>query len=243
MLLIVRAIVILIWFLTVSFGLCLLFFFRPFHPNNSHLVAQLLKWLPLKILRMKVTVENLEEIDEAAPCIYICNHQSNFDLFVIGVAVPRRTVSVGKKSIKYIPFFGQVYWLAGNILIDRGRGRKAMETLEKIREWMLQKKMSVWIFPEGTRSKGRGLLPFKKGAFYMAIKAQLPIKPIVSSSYHNLLDLNRWKEIPISMAHLPAISTEGKSEEDVVELMNLAREQMKAKLEELDQKVQAILDE
>ena len=52
--------------------------------------------------------------------------------------------------------------------------------------------LSIWMFPEGTRSRGRGLLPFKTGAFHAAIAAGVPIVPVVGSTTHNKIDLNRW---------------------------------------------------
>ncbi len=67
--------------------------------------------------------------------------------------------------------------------------------------------VSVWMFPEGTRSRGRGLLPFKTGAFHAAIGAGLPIIPIVCSSTGGV-KLNRWNNGHVIVEMLPPISTE-----------------------------------
>ena len=75
-------------------------------------------------------------------------------------------------------FVGELYWLTGNILIDRANRSKAMDTISQVAEQIKKNKVSVWMFPEGTRSRGRGLLPFKTGAFHAAIAAQVPIVPI-----------------------------------------------------------------
>ncbi len=64
-----------------------------------------------------------------------------------------------------MPLFGQLYWLSGNILIDRKNRTRAFETMAETARKIKEKCLSVWIFPEGTRSRGRGLLPFKLGHF------------------------------------------------------------------------------
>jgi 1-acyl-sn-glycerol-3-phosphate acyltransferase len=93
------------------------------------------------------------------------------------------------------------------------------------------------MFPEGTRSRGRGLLPFKTGAFHAAIGAKLPIIPIVCSSTQGKIKLNRWNNGHVIVEMLPPVSTEGYGKENVRELANVCREQMLAKLEELDAEV------
>jgi 1-acyl-sn-glycerol-3-phosphate acyltransferase len=63
------------------------------------------------------------------------------------------------------PVFGQLYWLTGNLLIDRNNRAKAHGTIAEVVNAFKKRKISFWMFPEGTRSRGRGLLPFKTGAF------------------------------------------------------------------------------
>lgn len=102
------------------------------------------------------------------------------------------TVSIGKRSLVYIPLFGWLYWLSGNILIDRKNKSKARDTLSVAIKKIIERRISVWVFPEGTRSYGRGLLPFKTGAFRIAQDADEPISMVCASSTHNKIDLNRW---------------------------------------------------
>jgi 1-acyl-sn-glycerol-3-phosphate acyltransferase len=148
--------------------------------------------------------------------------------------VPRRTVSLGKKSLKWIPFFGQIYWLAGNILIDRGDAFKAKQAMLKTTDVMCQEDTSIWVFPEGTRNLGRGLLPFKKGAFQMAINAGVPIIPLCCSNYKSAMRLNRWRSGSIIIKTLPPIPTAGLSLGDMPALMARCRRDMEACLAELD---------
>lgn len=171
--------------------------------------------------------------------VYIANHQNNWDLFTVSSAVTPKVVTVGKKSLAWMPLFGQLYWLTGNILIDRANRSKAVGTIDQVVDNLKGSDVSVWMFPEGTRSRGRGLLPFKTGAFHAAIGAGLPIIPIVCSSTGGV-KLNRWNNGHVIVEMLPPVSIEGFDKSNVRELANECREQMKAKLAELDEEVKAL---
>ena len=99
------------------------------------------------------------------------NHQSNYDLVLGGIIRIKRTVSLGKKEIIWFPIFGLFYWLSGNILIKRERRSKALKAMERVNKIIREKNLSILIMPEGTRSKGKALGKFKKGAFRTAIGA------------------------------------------------------------------------
>jgi 1-acyl-sn-glycerol-3-phosphate acyltransferase len=77
-------------------------------------------------------------------------------------------------------------------MIDRKNNGSARDTLNATLKKMKEKKLSIWFFPEGTRSNGRGLLPFKTGAFRLAKSAEKAIVPICASEMHNKVKLNRW---------------------------------------------------
>lgn len=189
-----------------------------------------------KIFGMKLELRIPEDAYSRGQHVYVANHQNSWDLFTISSAVTPKVVTVGKKSLVWMPLFGQLYWLTGNILIDRANRSKAVGTIDQVVNSLKGSDVSVWMFPEGTRSRGRGLLPFKTGAFHAAIGAGLPIIPIVCSSTGDV-KLNRWNNGHVIVEMLPPISTEGYSKSNVRELANLAREQMAAKLEELDKEV------
>ncbi|HCM46974.1 MAG TPA: 1-acyl-sn-glycerol-3-phosphate acyltransferase, partial [Colwellia sp.] len=135
---------------------------RPFHRNNVYHTARFLGKIP-KILGVEVEVRIPESVKDIGPVVWMANHQNSYDLFTHANAVLPGTVSVGKKSLKWIPFFGQMYWLSGNILIDRKNTSKAMNTIELTADKIKKDKLSIWMFPEGTRSRGKGLLPLKTG--------------------------------------------------------------------------------
>jgi 1-acyl-sn-glycerol-3-phosphate acyltransferase len=125
------------------------------------------------------------------PCIYVGNHQSGLDLMTYGTMIPRAFVTIGKEEVKWIPVFGYVFRAYGNLLIRRQDRAHSVAGL-KVATQAIRDGWSVWIFPEGTRNRsGKGLLPFKKGAFHMAMQAQVPLVPVISSSLSPLVS---WKE-------------------------------------------------
>jgi len=190
--------------LSCIFGL-LLSIVRPFHPNNVHIIAS---WFGsvAKMLGVKVVRKYHPDSVNLGPAVYVANHQNSYDLFTIPAMVPKNCVSVGKKSLKWVPFFGQLYWLSGNILIDRTNRSKAAGTISKAAEKIKKNGLSVWMFAEGTRSYGRGLLPLKTGAFHTALSAQVPIVPVCMSTTHKTIKLNRWDNGTIYIEMLAPIS-------------------------------------
>ncbi|GAD31810.1 1-acyl-sn-glycerol-3-phosphate acyltransferase [Photobacterium leiognathi lrivu.4.1] len=145
-----------------------------------------------------------------------------------------RTVSLGKKSLVWLPFFGQLYWITGNILIDRENKSKARNTIQQVADAIHSRDLSVWVYPEGTRSKGRGLLPFKTGAFRMAIEAGVPIIPVVISTTHNKIDLNKWDNGTVIAEMLPPIQTTGLKATQARELAEQCHQLMADKIAQLD---------
>jgi 1-acyl-sn-glycerol-3-phosphate acyltransferase len=213
-------------------GIC-----RPFNPDNSRLCARLYSIPAQRLLRWKLKTDVQPLLDHQRSCVIIANHQSNYDLYILGRVVPKRTVSIGKKSLKWVPFFGQLYWLAGNVLLDRGNAVRAKQAMLTTTETLKHKDTSIWVFAEGTRNLGKGLLPFKKGAFQMAIAAGVPIIPVCASTYVNHLQLNRWNSGEIMIRSLPAIPTAGLSQDDLPQLIETCRTQMQQCIDAMDQQL------
>lgn len=170
-------------------------------------------------------------------CIYIGNHQNNFDMVTISYMVLPRTVSVGKKSLIWIPFFGILYWVTGNIFLDRENRSKAHSTMTELARRINEDNLSIWMFPEGTRSRGRGLLPFKTGAFHAAIAAGVPIVPVVCSTTHNKIDLNRWDNGKVICEMMEPIDVSAYTKDNVRELASYCHDLMEKRIAELDAEV------
>ena len=94
---------------------------------------------------------------------------------------------VGKKEVARIPFFGWAYWLSGHLLIDRGNLDKAVKSMNKLSAFVKAKKLSIWIWPEGTRSIDGELITFKKGFVHLALATGLPVVPVILHGAHE-----RW---------------------------------------------------
>jgi 1-acyl-sn-glycerol-3-phosphate acyltransferase len=229
---VVRLFLLVCFFVISTIAGLLICLLRPFHPNNVHIFAQWYGWAAW-IFGIKVEIRRHNDTVISSPCVYIANHQNSLDLFTISKALEPRTVTIGKKSLKYIPFFGQLYWLSGNIMIDRQNKSRALGTMLGAAERISRDNISVWMFPEGTRSYGRGLLPFKMGAFHIAMEANVPVVPVCMSSTHGQFKLNRWnngKVIVQLMAPVP-LPTE---QLNIREFAQNIHRQMQAQIAALD---------
>nr|WP_211164477.1 1-acylglycerol-3-phosphate O-acyltransferase [Shewanella salipaludis] len=212
--------------------------FRPRHRNNVHMFAKIFASVA-PILGVRVIVRQPEQ-GLPVPCMYLANHQNNFDLFTHTAAVPLGTVSLGKKSLVWMPLFGQIYWLSGNILIDRKNRHSAFDTMAKTVRKIRDNALSVWIFPEGTRSRGRGLLPFKAGAFHTAIAAGVPMMPVLASCQSHIR-LNRWNNGVVIIEMMAPVETQGLDKSDVKALSSKIHASMTARLAALNQEAAALM--
>lgn len=191
----------------------------------------------LKVLGIKHELRLPESLKNVGPVVYICNHQNSWDIFLVSAGLRPNTVTVGKKSLQWIPFFGQMYWLTGNVLIDRKDAGKAIDTINFTAEKIKNDGLSVWLFPEGTRSQGRGLLPFKTGAFRTALKAGVPIVPICVSNTHNALNFNRWDNGKVIIELLDPIYLGEDAQDNIRPVMKETRELMSKKIAEISDEI------
>ncbi len=138
--------------------------------------ARLWARLMLALNRVRVTVSGSEYLPDG-PVIFMSNHQSNFDILSLLAAMPRQFHWIAKKELFEIPVFGPSMRRGGYIPLDRGDGRKALQSIDEAAASIRQGK-SVVLFPEGTRTVDGNLLPFKRGGFVLARKADVPVVPV-----------------------------------------------------------------
>ncbi|KFI13529.1 1-acylglycerol-3-phosphate O-acyltransferase [Vibrio coralliilyticus] len=210
-----------------------------FSPRNPKHVYFFCRWFNQlhKLIGLKLIQRGLDRAPTPANSVYISNHQSVYDFVTAPGMLRPRTVSLGKKDLLWIPFFGQLYWITGNILINRENKSQARDTIKQVAEAIHQRDLSVWVYPEGTRSKGRGLLPFKTGAFRMAIEAGVPITPMCVSTTHKKIDLNRRDNGVVISEMLEPIDVSGYKIEDARKLAEHCHTLMASKIKELDNEV------
>ncbi|WP_147199859.1 1-acylglycerol-3-phosphate O-acyltransferase [Pantoea sp. MBD-2R] len=238
MLSILRIVVVIIYSILVCVFGCIYCLFSPRNPRHVATFGHLFGRLS-PLFGLKVELRKPEGAENYPNAIYIANHQNNYDMITAAKCVQPTTVTVGKKNLLWIPFFGLLYWLTGNLLIDRDNRTKAHGTINQLIDQFKKKKISFWMFPEGTRSRGRGLLPFKTGAFHAAMAAGVPIIPIVVSNTHDKIKLNRLKNGLVIVEMLPPVDTQAFADLSVRKLATHCRELMSAKLDELNAEVAA----
>lgn len=125
----------------------------------------------------KFTTDGLRIRDPRRPYVAVSNHESYADIFLISF-LPWEMKWLGKEQLFKIPFLGWMMWLAGDIPVKRGRKESIVSAMNGCTA-KLKQRLSVMIFPEGTRSPDGELLPFRDGAFRLAIENGTPILPIV----------------------------------------------------------------
>jgi len=169
-------------------------------------------------------VEGLENLDLNRPYVYAANHQSAFDIFAMLAALPK-VKFLAKKELFSIPLFGPALARAGSLPVDRRNRQAAMKSIEQAAQAVRQGS-SIVIFPEGTRSTTKELLPFKKGGFVLAIKSGQPIVPVSLSGTGAVLPrgLGRIQSCPIKVVFGQPIATDTFKNVNKDELMALLRE-------------------
>ena len=132
--------------------------------------------------------------------------------------------------------------LSKTVFIERASREQAVAAFAKAAEQMHSHKQSVYIFPEGTRSyyDHPDMLAFKKGAFHLAVQAQVPIVPVVVANYSNILNVKKkiFRPGTIAAKALRPIETKGKTKEDVDALLEQARSSMIEELKKLTARAQ-----
>jgi lysophosphatidate acyltransferase len=177
---------------------------------------------------VKLNFLNLERVHQERPAILIGNHQSGLDLAFISQACPERAVIVGKREIARIPLFGWFFALAGNLLINRADKSGAKAQIDSVRERLRKHRLNLAIFPEGTRSKTGEILPFKRGAFYLAVSTGFPVIPIVCSNLQGkaIWEKGDLKGGNIVISVLPPIDTSGLNLSDLAAFSERVRQLM-----------------
>ncbi|KAF2803397.1 acyltransferase-domain-containing protein [Mytilinidion resinicola] len=175
----------------------------------------------------------MEALNER-PAVFVANHQTELDVLMLGTLFPKYCSVTAKKSLKWAPFLGWFMTLSKTVFIDRANRATALAAFDGAARHMQTERQSVWIFPEGTRSYGERpeLLPFKKGAFHLAIKAQVPIVPVVVGNYSHVLNVKKriFRPGTIDVSVLPPIPTKGMTAADADKLTTKTRDAMMSEL-------------
>ncbi|XP_025905996.1 1-acyl-sn-glycerol-3-phosphate acyltransferase alpha-like [Nothoprocta perdicaria] len=218
-----------LWIFIISGLVVIVSIPRGRNPENMKYLQMLL--LPLKyIFGIKIVVKGKENLRTNKPAILVLNHQNSLDITVMMEILPSRCVPIAKKEILYMGTFGLACWLSGIIFINRKKREESINILTEVAHSMNKENFQVLIFPEGTRNHAGSMLPFKRGAFQLAVKAQVPIIPVVISSYDSFYSQKerRFTTGKSTIQILPAVETQGLGPDDVPKLTEQVRDSMLA---------------
>lgn len=171
--------------------------------GKARLLILLGRWCAMgarHIFGIRVRVENLDRVVAARPTVYCINHRSNVDVIVFELLLPRcRNIkAIYKAELGKLPILGLVLRAAGFVPVERAQRDKAIEAVDAAAD-RLRAGDSFLLAPEGTRSRTREMLPFKKGAFVMAIKGQAPVVPIAILNADLALPRGRFYATPCEL--------------------------------------------
>lgn len=180
---------------------------------------------------IRFQVKGRENLAGGAPCIYVINHTSYLDAPAIPAIIPEPLKALGKIELSRVPVFGQL--VSGfAVWVDRKDAASRKRSMEGIRKVLLSG-TPIIIAPEGTRSyPGEGLLPFKDGAFRLAVETHTPIRPVVIHGASRLMPRGTFLMWPgkVQAEILPPIPLN--AEEDVLSYKEKVRKTIEACISE-----------
>lgn len=188
----------------------------------------------LKMCRAKVEVRGSENLEPGRSYVFVSNHRSYLDTAALFRHTGRRIGLVAKKELLKAPILGQGMNFVNIIAIDRSNPEKARESMRRARE-VMQNGYSFGVFAEGTRAMPGELLPFKKGAFHLALQTDAPVVPVAIKNTDWMMGKKSGVAYPgtIEMVLLPPIETREFAQKDnLAGLLQQTREAIANELSE-----------
>ncbi len=141
------------------------------------------------------TFRGLENVDHGSPQVFIANHQSIVDVWVMPQWLPLNARFAVKRELFWVPIFGWAMAASGFIPINRQNRSEAVKSLDEAAR-QIRSGCSVVLYPEGKRSRDGKLKPFKKGAFHLALAAGVPVVPVAISGSYDVIRPGDWRVTP-----------------------------------------------
>lgn len=186
----------------------------------------------LRACGAKVHVTGLEKLDKETNYVFASNHRSYLDTATIFTSMGRKIGLVAKKELLKAPILGQGMGFVNIIAIDRSDPERARESMDRARK-VMEAGSSFGVFAEGTRAMPGELLPFKKGAFHLAIQTQTPIVPVAMKETDWMMGKKQGTLFPgtIEVVICDPIPTKGMTvESDLMDLLTRTREAVAGEL-------------
>jgi len=193
----------------------------------QHRIARLWASGDLKAVGIGVRVHGRAQLRPTKPVVYAANHLSAIDIPVLYSEIPGQFRILAKKQLFRYPFLGWYLKRSGQIPIVLGDAHASMRSLNRACD-ALRKGMPLVVFPEGGRSETGQLQEFMAGAFYVAIRAQMPIVPVAIVGSYELLPINSFHVLPgvVDLNFGEPISTKGLRLRDAAQLSDRVREEI-----------------
>ena len=188
-------------------------------------VTKSYSWCAIRLFGVTLETRGLSRVDRDRPYVFMSNHVSHVDSPALALSIPHPLHWVFKKELSKIPVFGWVLLSLGQIMVDRTDASQARDALASAASG-LDGNNSVLIYPEGTRSKDGKLQPLKKGGFFIAVRAGLPIVPVRVSGSFDIVPSGALDVHPghVVVELFDPIPTEGMADADIPQLMARVRD-------------------
>ena len=190
--------------------------------------GRIFRWLGKPIAYLgpswRVRLQGFHIDNPRRPYVVVANHQSILDIPMLAL-IPLECKWIAKEALFRVPVLGWMMRMAGDIPLDRSSTRSGIQALKAAR-YYLDRKCSVLLFPEGTRSEDRRVYDFNDGAFHLAIKSQLPVLPLAIEGASDCIPKHSWifgDPHDIKIQILAPVETEGMTNRDVGALRDQVR--------------------
>lgn len=157
--------------------------------RNPRRWSQMMLWAA----GVRVEFDGLDRLSLPEGRILVANHVSWYDVFALAAHLPVEYRFIAKKELQRIPIFGPAWKVCGHISIDRTDRERAIESLAEAARQIRERRVTIVMFPEGTRSRTGSLRPFKKGAFVLALQAGVPIVPVGILGSRRIMPKGSWR--------------------------------------------------
>ncbi|MBP7652980.1 1-acyl-sn-glycerol-3-phosphate acyltransferase [Candidatus Dependentiae bacterium] len=185
-----------------------------------------------KLTGSKLEIEGLENLDSSENYLFCPNHTSAFDIYILSGYLPYNFAWISKETYFKIPFVGAAMKKLNCIEMNRSNPKKSFAALKKAADIIKQKKLSIAIFPEGTRSLDGNLQDFKRGSLYLAVETGIKIVPVAIIGTYEILPKNKYlvKKQNVKIIFSKPIDPPNKNKDSQLETLEKIKSEIKQNL-------------